>query len=245
MPRPIRVIPELSERPPGFVGPDLSPQGLEPEPERLDDGVYALLATTPPKDNNGLVVGARAALVVDAGVTPDIGRQLQRLAARLTDRPIAYLANTTFHGDHTFGNAAFGDQVTVISSRPNKAAMDDLDREKRLRGESIHADPDTLVYVPDAKVAWTGNFLGRAGIPPMLVIGDPVTYLTSLRAMRDTLDVERLVPGRRLDARLPGAAAGGGQPAPGGRPAPGGDAGGDPAVGRHPAAAAPAPGPGR
>jgi cyclase len=132
----------------------------------------------------------------------------------------------------------------VISSRPNKAAMDDLDREKRLRGESMHADPDTLagievwrrpdvgfdqylevdlggrtvelwhfgpgngpgdtlVYVPDAKLAWTGNFLGRAGIPPMLLIGDPATYLTSLRAMRDTLDVERLVPGHGFmaDAR--------------------------------------------
>jgi cyclase len=244
MPQPIQVIPELSERPPGFVAPDLSPQGLILEPKRLGEGVYALLANTPPKDNNGLVVGDRAALVVDAGVTPEIGRQLQRLAARLTDRPIAYLVNTTFHGDHTFGNAAFGDQVTVISSWPNKAAMSDLDREKRLRGESMHAAPDTLagievwrrpdvcfdqylevdlggrtvelwsfgpgngpgdtlVHVPDAKVAWTGNFLGRAGIAPMLLIGDPVAYLASLRAMRGTLEVERLVPGHGFiaDAR--------------------------------------------
>lgn len=54
---------------------------------------------------------------------------------------------------------------------------------------------DTLVYVPDARVCWTGNFLGRAGIAPMLLIGDPIGYLASLRAMRDTLDVERLVPG--------------------------------------------------
>jgi cyclase len=222
--RTVDVVPELSERPPGFVGPDLSPQGLELKPRRLGGGVYALLANIPPKDNNGLVVGAKAALVVDAGVTPQIGQQIQRLAARLTDRPIAYLANTTFHGDHTFGNAAFPDRVSVVSSRANKAAMDDLDREKRLRGESMHADPhtlaggctvelwhfgpgngpgDTLVHVPDAKVCWTGNFLGRAGIPPMLLIGDPVTYTASLRAMRDTLEVERLVPGHGFmaDAR--------------------------------------------
>ena len=44
-------------------------------------------------------------------------------------------------------------------------------------------------------MVWTGNFLGRAGIAPMLLIGDPVSYLTSLRALRATLDVERLVPG--------------------------------------------------
>jgi cyclase len=241
--RTVHVVPELSERP-GFVGPDLSPQGLELRPRRLGDGVYALLANIPPKDNNGLVVGAEAALVVDAGVTPQIGKQIQRLAARLTDRPIAYLANTTFHGDHTFGNAAFPQQVIVVSSRANKAAMDDLDREKRLRGRACtptrppwpasrtgaapdvafdqyleldlggrtvelwHFGPgngpgDVLVHVPDAKVAWTGNFLGRAGIPPMLLIGDPVTYTASLRAMRDTLDVDRLVPGHGFmaDAR--------------------------------------------
>jgi cyclase len=236
MPRPVHVVPELGERPPGFIAPDLSPQGLKLQPKRLADGVYALMANTPPKDNNGIVVGDKAALVVDAGITPDIGRQIQELAGQLTDRPIAYLANTTFHGDHTFGNAAFPGQVVVVSSRPNKAAMDDLEHEKRLRGESMFADPatlvgvqawrrpdvsfdayleidlggrtvelwhfgpgngpgDTLVYVPDAKVCWTGNFLGRAGIAPMLLIGDPPAYIASLQAMRDTLDVDRLVPG--------------------------------------------------
>jgi cyclase len=236
MPRPPQVVPEIGERPPGFVAPDLSPQGLEFQPKQLADGVWALMANTPPKDNNGIIVGDKATLVVDAGVTPEIGQQIQDLARQLTDRPIVYLANTTFHGDHTFGNAAFSDQVVVVSSRPNKAAMDDLEHEKRLRGESMFADPttlvgiqgwrrpdvtfddyleidlggrtvqlwhfgpgngpgDTLVYVPDAKVCWTGNFLGRAGIAPMLLIGDPTAYIASLRAMRDTLDVDRLVPG--------------------------------------------------
>jgi cyclase len=234
--RPVHVVPELGERPPGFVAPDLSPQGLELQPKQLADGLYALMANTPPKDNNGIVVGDKVALVVDAGITPEIGHQIQRLARQLTDRPIAYLANTTFHGDHTFGNTAFPDQVVVVSSRPNKAAMDDLEHEKRLRGESMFTDPatlagiqvwrrpdvcfdeyleldlggrtvqlwhfgpgngpgDTLVHVPDAKVCWTGNFLGRAGIAPMLLIGDPTAYIASLRAMQGALDVDRLVPG--------------------------------------------------
>jgi hypothetical protein len=54
---------------------------------------------------------------------------------------------------------------------------------------------DTIVHVPDAKVSWTGNFIGRAGIAPMLLAGDPVAYIASLTAMRATLDVDRLVPG--------------------------------------------------
>jgi cyclase len=227
---------EMTERPPGFIPPNLSPVGLRLQPRELAAGVWALMADQPPKDNNGLIVGEHSALVVDAGVTPTVGRQIQDLAARLTDVPVRYLANTTHHGDHTFGNSAFGPDVAVVSSRLNKAAMDDLDRERRIRAESMDGRPDlldevsgwrlpdvvfdrfteidlggrtvqlwhfgpgngpgdTIVHVPDARVAWTGNFLGPVGFPGMLLIGDPIGYLRSVRAMRATLDVDILVPG--------------------------------------------------
>jgi cyclase len=227
---------EMDERPPGFIAPNLSPVGLRLQPRELATGVWALMADQPPKDNNGLIVGEHSALVVDAGVTPAIGRHIQDVAAELTDVPVRYLVNTTYHGDHTFGNTAFGPDVTVLSSRLNKAAMDDLDRERRIRAESMDGRPDlldhvtgwrlpevvfdrfteidlggrtvqlwhfgpgngpgdTIVHVPDARVAWTGNFLGPAGFPGMLLIGDPIGYLRSVQAMRATLDVGTLVPG--------------------------------------------------
>lgn len=233
------VAEEILERPPGFVAPKLSPVGLTLKPHELADGVFALMADELPKDNNGLIVGDKAALVVDAGVTPGIGRQIQRLAAELTDRPIRYLANTTYHGDHTFGNTAFGDHVTVCSSRRNKSAMTDLAAAKAARMESMYGETtlddvttwrrpdvvfdrfceidlggrvvhlwhfgsgngsgDTIVHVPDAKVAWTGNFAGPAGtIVPMCLIGDPSSYITSVRTMQATLDVDTLVPGHGL-----------------------------------------------
>ncbi|WP_020667637.1 MBL fold metallo-hydrolase [Amycolatopsis nigrescens] len=134
------VIHEMSQRPPGFVAPNLSPAGLRLLPRELGDGVHALMANEMPKDNNGLIVGEKAALVVDSGVSPDIGRHLQEVAADLTGKPIRYLVNTTYHGDHTFGNTAFGEDVTVFSSRINKAAMTDLAAEKRLRAESMYGD---------------------------------------------------------------------------------------------------------
>lgn len=230
------VIPELVERPTGFIAPNLSPIGLVLEPKPLAEGVWALMANEPPKDNNGLIVGSHAALVVDSGVTPRIGRQIQELAGRLTDVPIRYLANTTYHGDHTFGNTAFGPEVTVVTSRLNRAAMTDIEAEKAIRRESMYDDKhaldgvvswrypdlvfdrfceidlggrvvqlwhfghgngsgDTIVYVPDAKVAWTGNFLGPAGVSPMLLAGDPVSYVRTLRALQASLDVRTIVPG--------------------------------------------------
>jgi len=79
---------EMEERPEGYIGPDLDPEGLVLEPRELAPGVYALLANRIPKDNNGLIVGDRAALVVDAGMNGAVAHQIQELAARLTDRPI-------------------------------------------------------------------------------------------------------------------------------------------------------------
>ncbi|WP_242613223.1 MBL fold metallo-hydrolase [Herbihabitans rhizosphaerae] len=136
----------MSERPPEFVAPNLSPAGLRLAPQELGEGVYALMANEVPKDNNGLIVGEKAALVVDSGISPDVGRYIQEVAAGLTGKPIQFLANTTYHGDHTFGNTAFGDEVTVFSSRVNKAAMTDLTAEKRMRAESMYGD-DSLDQV--------------------------------------------------------------------------------------------------
>jgi cyclase len=228
---------EMEERPEGYLGPDLNPDGLALEPRALGPGVYALLANTVPKDNNGLIVGERAALVVDAGINGSIARHILTLADELADRPIRYLANTTYHGDHTFGNSAFPSEVPILSSALNRASMVDLDREKRIRGGNLrgnlaalddvvewrrpdvvfdhylqvdlggrvvelwhfgpgNAPGDAVVYVPDARVAWTGNLLPRAGIAPMLLEGGPTQYVDTLLAMRRTLDPTiTIVPG--------------------------------------------------
>ena len=232
---PLPVIHEPAERPVGFIAPNLSPEGLELVPTALADGVYGLVANQIPKDNNGLIIGERAALVVDSGITPGMGRYISNLADSLSDAPVRYLANTTYHGDHTFGNVAFGPEVAIVSSRINKSAMTDLEEEKAFRGESMYGHPgmaevdtwrkpdmtfdrfceidlgnrvvhlwhfgpgngsgDTIVHVPDAKVAWVGNQLRHAGIPPMLLAGDPVAYGRTVRALRSTLALETIVPG--------------------------------------------------
>jgi cyclase len=228
---------ELAEYPAGYQGPNLSPVGLELIPRRISDGVYALLANIPPKDNNGVVFGRDAALVVDAGITAEVSRQIQQLAGELTDAPVRYLANTTYHGDHSFGNTAFAAEVTVLSSRINKENMADLNYEKAARSGNMYGDErllddvtgwrtpdvvfdsyaavdlggrtvelwhfgpgngpgDTIVYVPDARTAWTGNFLCHAGVAHMLLQGGPEPYLGSLRRMRAALpELTTIVPG--------------------------------------------------
>jgi cyclase len=135
---------EITERPDGYQGPNLSPVGLRLVPHSLAGGVYALMANIPPKDNNGLITGRDAALVVDAGITPEVSTWIQALVGELTDRPLRYVANTTYHGDHTFGNAGFPADVVIVSSRLNKENMADLDYEKKVRSANMYGDEGLL-----------------------------------------------------------------------------------------------------
>ena len=228
---------EIAERPAGYQGPNLSPAGLKLVPSSLADGIYALIANMPPKDNNGLIAGRDATLVVDAGITPEVSAHIQELAGQLTGRPVRYLVNTTYHGDHTFGNMAFPADVVIVSSAVNKQNMTDLGYEKKIRSGNMYGDEgmldavtlwrqpdltfrefaeidlggqvaqlwhfgagngpgDTIVYVPSARTAWTGNYLCHAGVAHMLLQGGPEPYLASLRKMRETLpDLKTIVPG--------------------------------------------------
>jgi cyclase len=82
----------------------------------------------------------------------------------------------------------------VISSRVNRDNMTDLAYEKARRAGNL--DGDVIVYLPDAKVAWTDSYLGHAGVAPMLLQGGSTPYLASLRRMRAALpELGTIVPG--------------------------------------------------
>ena len=82
---------------------------------KVNDRIHALLGPTemPTKKNQGymvnsiLLIGDTGAIVIDTGLSDEIGAMLARHYAQLTDKPIKYVINTHHHGDHTLGNAAF------------------------------------------------------------------------------------------------------------------------------------------
>jgi cyclase len=227
---------EVLERPPRYQGPNLDPTGVRLKPRRLAEGVYALMADKPPRNNFGLVVGEACALVVDAGISATMARQIQQVARDITDKPVRYLVNTVYHGDHTFGNAAFPSSTQVVASRETAESMTDLDLEKRARAENLfgnldairdvtewrrpdvvfdgsteldlggrrvelwHFGPgnspgDTVVHVPEARAAWTGNLLSNERALTMLLEVPPGPYIDTLARFKSTLDVQTIIPG--------------------------------------------------
>lgn len=226
---------EVFNAPAGFPPPPLNPTGVRLETKEMAPGVYALLSSKPPVDNSGFVVGERGVLVIDAHINGDMARQIQEAVRQVTTKPILYLVNTNYHGDHTFGNYAFPAETRIVAHRKTAERMRDFDHEKEFLLQTVDNDPtvyadvrlrlpdvvfddhlsldlggrvvelynfgpgntpgDTVVYVPEPKVAWTGNLILGGGLIPFLIEGGAGNYLETIARFARTLEVEAIVPG--------------------------------------------------
>ncbi|MEE8172735.1 MAG: MBL fold metallo-hydrolase [Alphaproteobacteria bacterium] len=222
----------------GFPVPPLHPEGTVLETRELAPGVYALVSNKPPTDNSGFVVGEKGVLVIDAHINGDMARQIQARVREVTDKPILYLVNTNYHGDHTFGNYAFPEDTRIIAHRLTAERMKDFEHEKilmlaavdndasilsdtRLRLPDVTFDKtmridlggrivelyhfgagntpgDTVVYVPEARVAWTGNLVLGEGIIPFLIEGGAVDYLATIARFAQTVNARTIIPGHAI-----------------------------------------------
>ncbi len=223
---------EWEDFPEGFTPFFLDPTGARLDAKELSPGVYALLSSVPNVDNVGFVVGDRDVLVVDAHINPAMARQIQERVREVTDKPIRYLVNSNYHGDHTFGNCAFPAETVIIQHRRTADLVPYHEEERRFMLPCVGNDPkilegvelrrpdvvfddymridlggkvvelhhfgpantpgDTITYVPEAKVAWTGNMTG--GNLVVTLESDAPTYMNSIARFAQTLEVETLIP---------------------------------------------------
>ncbi|WP_166962855.1 MBL fold metallo-hydrolase [Yeosuana marina] len=146
--------------------------------QQLSDNVYML---TGQGGNIGLSIGDDGVFMIDdqfARLTPKI---LDAIRA-LSDKPIQYLVNTHWHGDHTGGNDNIAKQGAKIIAHDNvyqrlststpktpKEALPVITFNDKLHihinGEDVlvfhvdnaHTDGDALLYFPESNVLHTGD----------------------------------------------------------------------------------------
>ena len=139
--------------PAGFTLPPLHPAGVDLATKRLGEGVYALLTSRPPVDNSGFIVGDKGVLVIDAHFNGRMARKIQAAVRAVTDKPILYLVNTNYHGDHTFGNYAFPAETTIVAHRKTAEIMRDFEAEKKFLLGTVKNDKsvygDAVLRLPD------------------------------------------------------------------------------------------------
>ena len=73
----------------------------------------------------GFVIGERGVLVIEALLNGDLASQLIGLVRRETTKPIRFLVNTSYHGDHAYGNYLFPENTVVIQHPATKKYMEE------------------------------------------------------------------------------------------------------------------------
>jgi len=92
-----------------------TPQAREVRTVPVASGVYMLMGNG---GNIGLSIGPDATFIVDdqyAPMVPNIIAAIQKL----TDKPVRFVVNTHWHGDHMGGNEAFGKAGSLIVAHDN------------------------------------------------------------------------------------------------------------------------------
>lgn len=79
-----------------------------------DDSNAKNIAGVPVATSGGFVIGDNGVLVIDTMLNRRLADQLQALIRAQTDKPILYIVNTSYHGDHSYGNQFFPKSAAIV-----------------------------------------------------------------------------------------------------------------------------------
>ena len=120
--------------------------------QKVADGVYMLIGAG---GNIGLAIGDDAVFVVDDQYAPLTPKVLAAIAA-LTSKPVRFVVNTHWHGDHTGGNEHMGQAGALLVAQDNV--------RRRLSTQQVLAFfKDTVPAAP-------------AGALPVITFSDTITF---------------------------------------------------------------------
>ncbi len=98
--------------------------------QELADGVFAVIPAGaeemaqqghPIATSAGFVIGSESVLVIDTMLNQRLNAQLMDLIKAQTDLPLRYAVNTSFHGDHSYGNQYLPEETLIIQHKTASA----------------------------------------------------------------------------------------------------------------------------
>jgi cyclase len=102
--------------------------------EKLQEGVYAYYPSdalelapqgTPIATSGGFIVGEKGVLMIDTMLNKRLHSQVKDMILKETDKPIIFAINTSYHGDHSYGNMYLSKETEIIQHANAKAYIDE------------------------------------------------------------------------------------------------------------------------
>jgi len=116
---------------------------VEIKTTEISNGVYMLSGRG---GNIGVSVGDDGVFVIDDQFAP-LSEKILRAISELSDKPVSYVINTHWHGDHTGGNENFGATGAVIVAHENVRERMSTKQFMKAFGREVPASPDTALPV--------------------------------------------------------------------------------------------------
>lgn len=151
--------------------------------ELIRDNIYLM---TGPGGNIGVSVGDEGTFVIDDKFA-QLGEQIIDAIDAISDKPIRYVLNTHFHGDHTGANVALKDTGAIIVAHENVRTRMGISFENELFGRTIDArEPEswpTLTYSENATFYLNGQEVRAIHTPHAHTDGDSIIYFSEANIM--------------------------------------------------------------
>ncbi len=120
-----------------FAGQQPDFDKVEIKVHKIGGSVYMLEGAG---GNIGVSVGEDGIVVIDDEFAP-LAPKIKAALKGITDKPIRFLLNTHWHGDHTGGNEKFGQEATIIAHDNVRKRLMDGAPGREIAGRKIDPTP--------------------------------------------------------------------------------------------------------
>jgi cyclase len=149
---------------------------VEVTSERVAEGVYMLKGGG---GNIGVSIGADGVFLVDDQYAP-LTPKIKAAVAALSDKPIRFVLNTHWHGDHTGGNENLGSAGVLIVAHENVRKRMSTEQFMEAFGGKVPAAPavalPVVTFTDTVTFYLNGEEIHGFHVPPAHTDGDSVVH---------------------------------------------------------------------
>lgn len=149
---------------------------VEIETIQVSDGIYMLMGEG---GNIGVSAGEDTVFLIDDQYAP-LTEKIKRAVAAISPKPIQFVLNTHWHGDHTGGNENLGEAGVIIIAHENVRARMSVEQFLEFFGSRVPPSPKAALPMATFNDAVTFHINGQEihifHMPPAHTDGDSVIH---------------------------------------------------------------------
>lgn len=150
---------------------------------KVSDGVYALEGAG---GNLGLVVGDNGAFLIDDQYAPLTDR-IKAAVAEVTDKPIRFVFNTHWHGDHTGGNENMAEGGALVVAHDNVRKRMSAGQFMEFFDNEVPPSPEgalpVVTFNDQVSFHLGGHTVSAIHVPDAHTDGDAIVHLEEANAI--------------------------------------------------------------